>query len=208
MQHIDYLILGAGIAGLAAGQKLHEAGKDFLILEKDSTYGGLCGNFIVPSSAGDFLFDRFIHLSFTNSEIVRKFFDKTEYVTHIPNPVNYYHGTWIKHPAQNNLFPLSNEEKQKILADIKKREKYKNDFKKNYEIWLRYQFGDYFAENFPLVYTEKYWGVQVRDLETRWIGNRVYQPTMQEIEQGMKTSDTPVTYYAKEMCYPNTGRGV
>lgn len=207
MQHIDYIILGAGIAGLAAGQKLHDMGKDFLILEKDSTYGGLCGNFTVPSSVGDFLFDKFIHLSFTNSETVRKFFDKTEYVTHIPNPVNYYHGTWIKHPAQNNLFPLSDEEKQKILADLKKREKYKNDFEKNYEMWLRYQFGDYFAENFPLVYTEKYWGVHAHELETKWVGIRVYQPTLQEIEQGMKTCETPVTYYAKEMRYPNTGRG-
>lgn len=39
-------------------------------------------------------------------------------------------------------------------------------------------------------------------METEWIGNRVYQPSIEEILQGMKSKDTPITYYAKEMRYP------
>lgn len=38
-----YLILGAGPAGLAIANKLKDAGeKSFLVLEKESTTGGLC----------------------------------------------------------------------------------------------------------------------------------------------------------------------
>lgn len=201
MIKVDYLILGAGISGLAAGQKLKEENFDFLILEKNSSYGGLCDNFEIDG----FRFDRFVHFSFTEEHDVRKFFDQIYYYRHEPISYNYYHGKWIKHPAQNNLFPLSDKEKKLVLEDIVKRGKYKNEYQENYENWLRYQFGDYFAEHFPMVYTRKYWGVEAKQLETRWIGNRVYQPSLDEIKLGMNTLETPITYYAKEMRYPKKG---
>lgn len=201
MINIEYLILGAGISGLAAGQRLKEEGKEFVILEKNNSYGGLCDNFEIDG----FRFDRFVHFSFTKDPDVRKFFDKTEYYKHLPISYNYYKGHWIKHPAQNNLFPLSEHEKQLVLNGLADRQKYQDGYKENYERWLRYQFGDYFAENFPMVYTKKYWGVEAKELETKWVGNRVYQPTMDEILDGMRSSETPITYYAKEMRYPKTG---
>lgn len=201
MIHIDNLILGAGIAGLGAGQKLKESGKKYLILEKDDTYGGLCGNFTIDG----FRFDRFVHLSFTEEKYVRKFFDQTDYHTHIPNPHNYYHGIWIKHPAQNNLFPLSDDEKKQMLSDMEKRQVINYAKIKNYEQWLRAQFGNYFAEHFPMIYTKKYWGVNAKELEIKWIRNRIYQPTIEEVVKGMQTCETPITYYAKEMRYPKMG---
>lgn len=201
MIEIENLVLGAGISGLAAGQRLKELGKDYLILEQRSSYGGLCDNFEIDG----FRFDRFVHFSFAEEFDVRKFFDQVEFYRHIPNAYNYYHGLWIKHPAQNNLFPLSEEEKQKILQDMENRPVVEQKNIKNYEQWLRTQFGNYFAENFPMIYTKKYWGVEAKDLETKWVGNRVYQPSMDEVLEGMKTSETPVTYYAKEMRYPKNG---
>lgn len=198
---VDNIILGAGISGLAAGQKLKELGKDYIIIEKSNTYGGLCDNFVIDG----FQFDKFVHFSFTKNPDVRKFFDQEKFYKHIPNPENYYKGKWIKHPAQNNLYPISSDEKKQILTDMDNRIEYKNDFKKNYEYWLRYQFGDYFAEHFPMTYTRKYWGVDAKELETKWVGNRIYQPTMEEILEGMKTNETPITYYAKEMRYPKKG---
>ena len=102
MMQIENLILGAGIAGLAAGQHLKEKNQDYIIIEKAPYYGGLCSSYKV----GDFIFDYFIHMSFTNDAFVRKYFDLTDYISHEPDPYNYYHGLWIKHPAINNLFPL------------------------------------------------------------------------------------------------------
>lgn len=48
-------------------------------------------------------------------------------------------------------------------------------------------------------------GVEAKDLEKIWVGNRVYQPSMKEILEGMNTSETPIAYYAKEMRYPKVG---
>lgn len=197
------LILGSGIAGLGAAYKLSCNSQQSIVLEKDSTYGGLCGNFTIDG----FRFDRFVHFSFAKDEEVNRIFSagSPEVYRHIPNPFNLYHGLWIKHPAQNNLFPLSEQEKERIITDFRNRPDAESLVVDNYEEWLRIQYGDYFAEHFPMVYTRKYWMTEAADLETRWVGNRLYQPSLDEVIQGSQTSETPVTYYSKEMRYPVKG---
>ena len=49
------IILGAGISGLGAAYSLRQKGETPLVLEKDETYGGLCGCFTIDG----FTFDRF-----------------------------------------------------------------------------------------------------------------------------------------------------
>ena len=46
---------------------------------------------------------------------------------------------------------------------------------------------------------------EAKDLETRWVGQRIYQPSVEEVIKGSQTAETPVTYYAKEMRYPASG---
>ncbi len=196
------VILGAGISGLSASYHLNEAGTPSVIYEKDDVAGGLCGNFEIQG----FRFDRFIHLSFTSSAYVQSLFaEAATFYTHEPRAFNYYRGMWLKHPAQNNLFPLSEEEKAKIIEGFKKRPEIAADKIENYEQWLRVQYGDYFAENFPLDYTLKYWTLSASHLETKWIGSRMYKPSLEEVMQGAQSEDTPNTYYAKEMRYPKKG---
>lgn len=201
---VKNLILGAGISGLGAAYGFYKKGESALVLEKNNTYGGLCNSFEIDG----FRFDRFVHLTFAKEQVVNEIFTKScgKLQTHIPNPYNLYHGTWIKHPAQNNLYPLSDEEKEKIISDFMKRPSLDaNVSPKDYEQWLRWQFGDYFAEHFPMVYTRKYWMKEASELRTEWVGTRIYQPSVDEVVAGSKTSETPVTYYAKEMRYPQKG---
>lgn len=199
------IILGAGISGLGAAYSLRQKGETPLVLEKNETYGGLCGCFTIDG----FTFDRFVHLSFAKDERVLNIFNtsaKQRIITHIPNPYNIYNRKWIKHPAQNNLYPLSAEEKSLIINDFLSRpNNVEADKIDNYEQWLRIQFGNYFAEHFPMKYTKKYWMSEAKELETRWVGQRIYQPSVEEVIKGSKTADTPVTYYAKEMRYPASG---
>lgn len=198
------IILGAGISGLGAAYSLRQKGETPLVLEKDETYGGLCGCFTIDG----FTFDRFVHLSFAKDERVLNIFNTSakRIITHIPNPYNIYNRKWIKHPAQNNLYPLSAEEKSLIINDFLSRpNNVEADKIHNYEQWLRIQFGNYFAEHFPMKYTKKYWMSEAKELETRWVGQRIYQPSVEEVIKGSQTADTPVTYYAKEMRYPASG---
>ncbi len=203
MEVIDNVILGAGIAGLGASYALHERGEKSVIYEKDDTYGGLCGNFTING----FRFDRFVHFTFSKNDQVNSIFKASspEIYRHLPDAYNIYKGIWVKHPAQNNLYPLSEEEKQIIIRDFFNRKSPDEVSINSYEDWLRLQFGDYFAEHFPMVYTRKYWMREAKDLRTEWVGQRVYQPSVDEVIAGSKTSETPITYYAKEMRYPKYG---
>ncbi|NLD95025.1 MAG: NAD(P)-binding protein [Fibrobacter sp.] len=196
------IILGAGISGLAAGYYLKRSGKSSKIFEKNHSWGGLCDNFTI----NNFRFDRFVHLSFTEDKAANDLFlNATPYIRHTPNPFNLYYGKWIKHPAQNNLYPLTEEEKVKILNDIKNRKEIPVDKINNYEEWLRTQYGDYFAEKFPMRYTKKYWQTEARDLGVKWVGNRMYRPSYDEVALGCRSTETPLAYYAKEMRYPEKG---
>lgn len=202
------IVLGAGIAGLGAAYSLRNGGENATVIEKDDTYGGLCGNFTIEG----FHFDRFIHFDFTLSKEVFEIFRKSspEIFLHESNPFNIYNGRWIKYPTQNNLYPLDEKEKQAILNDLMNRPTNVDTGSiENFEQWLRFQFGNYFAEHFPMRYTRKYWMSEARDLEIMWLnskrGSRFYQPTVEEVLQGCKTAETPVTYYSKEMRYPKKG---
>jgi len=198
------LILGAGLAGLGASHALKLKGEPSLVLERRDAFGGLAGNFEIDG----FRFDRFVHFSFTKDNRVNDIFLRNEFISHIPNPSNIYKRKWIKHPAQNNLYPLAEDEKATIIEDFK----YRKDTSEpcdlanlNYEDWLRCQFGNYFAEHFPMVYTRKYWMKEARELRTEWVGNRLYRPSIEEVVAGSKQEDGRVTYYAKEMRYPAKG---
>lgn len=199
MDMVDYLILGAGISGLSASYHLKQKGYESIIIEKESQIGGLCRSFKING----FTFDHFIHLSFTQNDYVKSIFNsQVDSIEHIPNPHCYYQGKWIKHPAQNNLFPLEVEEKIKVFIDFVNRKQIKEQ---TYADWLFNCYGESFAKSFPMRYTRKYWGVEASELELEWIGKRMYKPSMEEVLRGMLTEDTPVTYYAKKMYYPIKG---
>lgn len=195
------VILGAGISGISASYHLNKKGIENIVFEKDSDWGGLCGNFTIDG----FRFDKAIHLSFTEDEYVKKLFAKScDYITHKPMAYNYYKGSWLKHPAQNNLLPLSLDEKIEIISDFAENNNKKENIE-NYEEWLKSQYGNYFSDNFPIPYTRKYWTLEAKDLSTTWVGDRMYRPNIKEVLKGAFEKNTPNTYYAKEMRYPKVG---
>lgn len=196
------VILGAGIAGISAGYHLKQKGIDSVIYEKDNDWGGLCGNFSIDG----FRFDRFVHFSFATDENDKSLFAaSTGMIEHIPFPSNYYKGFWLRHPAQNNLAPLPIQEKVDIITDFVNRPQKDISNIVTYDEWLRVQYGNYFAEHFPFVYTKKYWGVSADKLETKWVGVRMYTPDLRQVLQGSYSTQDECFYFAKKMLYPKKG---
>ena len=194
-------ILGAGIAGIAAGYHLSQRGIEHTIFEKNSSWGGLCDNFSIGEG---FLFDKFVHLSFTKSEVVKDLFHKnTAFYSHKPESSNYYKNLWLKHPVQNNLAPLSIEEKIRIIEDFVAKPTLNTIH--NYEDWLLVQFGMYFKEHFPEKYTYKYWTLPSKELTTDWLGSRISIPSLEVLLRGAFEVQEKNFYYAQEMRYPQQG---
>lgn len=118
---------------------------------------------------------------------------------------NHYKGAWLKHPAQNNLAPLSSDEKVKIINDFVSRPQKNVDDIKNYDEFLRSQFGNYFAENFPFKYTRKYWGLEAKELETQWVKIRMHFPDLEQVLKGSYEVQKDNFYYTNFMRYPKKG---
>jgi protoporphyrinogen oxidase len=199
MEQVDILILGAGIAGLGAALRARELGREAVIVEERASAGGLLDNFTIDG----FRFDHAVHLSFASEPKVREIFDRTPYLTHPADSTCFEDGRWLKHPVQNNLYPLPAEERVALLKSFLARPD--SGDVADYEAWLRHQYGDMIAERYPLRYTDKYWATPARELSTTWIGNRMRRAELDEIAFGMMTADTPNTYYTKEMRYPEAG---
>lgn len=94
---VKYLILGAGISGLAFASKLES---DYAIIEKEATPGGLCRTFYQDGFTWDFA-GHFFH--FKNNES-KKYFsavlgDENCY-KHNKNTSIFYHGKMIDYPFQ------------------------------------------------------------------------------------------------------------
>jgi protoporphyrinogen oxidase len=199
METIDIVILGAGVAGLGAALRARELQRQAVVFEARDRTGGLLDNFTVDG----FRFDHAVHLSFANEPEVRAIFDRTPYLTHPADSYCWDDGHWLKHPVQNNLYPLPPEQRVALIKSFLARpDELAQD---DYESWLRHQYGDAIAERWPLRYTRKYWAVPARELSTTWIGNRMRRAELDEILFGALTGDTPNTYYTKEMRYPVAG---
>lgn len=199
MNKIDVLVLGGGPAGLSAAFTLNESGINVGLYDKNDIPGGLCRSFNIDG----FTFDTFAHVNFCKDPyVVSMLENKTDFITHIPEAYNYSKGTWIRNPVQNNLVNLDIEERIKIIKGFTERKKI---VPRNYDEWLRMQYGDYFTDNYPAKYTRKYWTVEPEMLETKWVGGRMYTPTIEEVLRGAMTSETPNVHYSKEMHYPSKG---
>lgn len=196
------VILGSGIAGISAGYHLEKTGEKVVIYEKNDDWGGLCGNFTIDG----FRFDKFVHFTFTDDPYIKGIFEKSSPLYNHPSiSYNYYNGYWLKHPAQNNLAPLPIEEKVHIITDFVNRKQVPIDEIKDYAQWLEVQYGNYFAHNFPFKYTKKYWGLNAKELETKWVGKRMYSPDLAQVLRGSYEVQDETFYYTKYMRYPKKG---
>ncbi len=192
------IVLGAGIAGISAGYFARKLGMEAVVFEAAPRAGGLLDNFTIDG----FRFDNAIHLSFATEPEVRAIFDLTPYIAHPAVSWCWDDGVWLKHPVQNNMFPLLVDERVELIAGLLARP---NLTIKNYRDWLIYQYGEAITLRWPLPYTEKYWTVPAEGLGTGWIGNRVRRADVREVLRGAFTSETPNHYYATEMRYPMQG---
>ena len=203
MINVNTAIIGAGFAGIAAGLATQQKCLDTIIFEAEAAWGGVCGNFFV----GNFRFDKAVHLSFNEPELVKKIFLSLPHYSHSSEARNYGDGFWIRHPVQNNLRELPVEERIKIVESFINRKKISNEKISDYAQWLELQYGKYFAEKYPKRYTRKYWATDAQNLNCNWCGNRMYQPSIHEVLKGaFPDAATPDNvYYAKSMHYPKVG---
>lgn len=144
---------GCGISGLGA----YYANKEAHIYEASEHAEGICNGFVI----NDFYFDQAVHFTFTENEIVRKVFDRTEQYYHYPQPYCWYMESWLHHPAQNNLYPFSPKFKVAAVKGFLQRNG--RECAEDFKAWLIGGYGKF--------YMKIYIGRTMRNIDRRiWKG--------------------------------------
>lgn len=200
------LILGGGLSGLAAAYWLGaESGP---VLERSAHPGGHTHSW----TKNGFTWDEGPHVQFGRHPIAKQFFRRlgdSSYIEQESVILNYWRGSWIPHPAQVNLFHAPADQRGKyadsLLNAKSQRDPAALKEAANYWEWLVAAYGEDFARDFPLRYTEKYWTIHPREMSTAWLGPRMHLPTREEIVLGTQANVGSGAHYLNRFTYPAKG---
>ena len=195
-------ILGAGMAGFGAAYRLYEEGMKGIVYEKKRYYGGHSTSFKYNNG---FIFDVGPHVSFTKDKRIQELFAESvnkDYQIIKTNVNNYWHGHWIKHPAQCNLYGLPPDLTVDILNDFIHAQNNDCGEIHTYADWLKASFGKTFAETFPMEYGLKFHTTTPDNMSTDWLGPRLYRPKLKEILFGALSPTTTDVHYISNFRYP------
>lgn len=184
MKKLETLIIGAGISGLSYAVNSNE---DYLIVEKDSSAGGLCRTFYEKEFVWDYA-GHFFH--FANPDIKKMFEDSIsadDMVVRKKNTNINYNGNYINYPFQMNIHQLPKDEFINCLYDLfNKNEKDSYD---NFEDMLYGKFGRSITEKFLKPYNEKLYACDLVELDTNAMGRFFPYANTTQIINNMKKSE-------------------
>jgi protoporphyrinogen oxidase len=199
MIDVKYLIIGAGVSGLAFANHIKD--KNFLIVEKENEAGGYCR--IVKR--GDYIWDfsgHFFHFA-TNQwkDFFEERIDKAEILRIKKNTKIYYKGNLIDYPFQKNIHQLEKEEFIDCLYDLFHR--YDIGTKSSFKNMLYEKFGKSISEKFLVPYNEKLYACDLNMLDSDAMGRFFPYADVKEIIDNMKKSDNES--YNDFFLYPKGG---
>jgi protoporphyrinogen oxidase len=198
------VVLGAGLAGLAASSRLAARGVDVCVLEKAPRPGGLSSSMRVDG----FTFDHGPHVSFTKREDIRRLFARAvdgRFKEARAELLNLWRGHWIPHPAQSHLFGLPLDVVVRCLVDFTAASRQPPATLATYQDWCVANLGRAFSEEFTFRYTRKYWTAEARQLTADWVGNRMHAPALEEVLRGALSEQPADQHYITSYRYPTDG---
>lgn len=196
----EFLILGAGVAGLGAGVTLKKENRDSLILEKDTVVGGLNRNSTLHGCDFDFGPKILLLDDSENSKDILSFFgDNYEKYPVVERTYLSQYGL-LGFPLQRFLIDLPKTEQAKIISDLNKTQDSPREVK-SFRDWLINGFGEYFCNLVLFPYEEKKWQIDLSEMDYKWALDRPIKVNYEEIIGGSKVRLTPNKYYY----YPKTG---
>jgi protoporphyrinogen oxidase len=196
------VILGAGFAGLGSAAVLRAAGVPYLILERESTPGGLART----DRIGEYLFDQAGHFIHRGGRL----FDATiaasgvEFEEHTRRSAVLIDYCIVPYPLQFNLWaapaPLRRAVELEIdalpaevAADV------------DFASLVEQAWGQSLAETFFIPYAEKLWRRPSSDLPADWAGRFIPRRDVALLRRGLQQPLEGYGYNARFL-YPRSGR--
>ncbi len=173
MEHIEYVIIGAGPTGLGAGLRLQELNvRSFVLLEQHAYAGGLSASF--EDRAG-FTWDIGGHVVFSRLESFLRLFDALvgdDALTHQRLAQVRLADRWVPYPFQNNIRHLPKELLWECLEGLLA-PRPEPTAAAHFGQWMEAVFGAGITRLFMRPYNFKVWATPPEAMDFRWIGERV-----------------------------------
>lgn len=171
----DVIIVGAGPAGLTAALLLAEKGFHPIVLEADRRYVGGISRTVEYRG---YHFDIGGHRFFSKAKEVEDFWSRVlpdDMLTRPRKSRIFYRGRFFSYPLKpvEALMRLGPIESARCMFSFAHARLRPIPNPRNFEDWVRNQFGRRLYEIFFKHYTEKVWGMSCRDISADWAAQRI-----------------------------------
>jgi protoporphyrinogen oxidase len=207
------VIIGAGPAGLTAAYELMKRGDTVVVFEADEVVGGISQTV----ERDGWRFDIGGHRFFTKVPEVEALWNEIlpaeDFLLRPRMSRIFYDGKYYDYPlkASNALRNLGLVESVRCVGSYIWAQIRPPRDQSNYENWLVARFGWRLYRRFFETYTEKVWGVPVRDMPSDWAAQRVKGLSLgNAIVNALKPKrkQTEITSLIEEFRYPKYGPGM
>ncbi|MEE8552168.1 MAG: FAD-dependent oxidoreductase [Desulfobacterales bacterium] len=173
----EILIMGGGLAGLAAGSVLTQAGLSVKVLEKGATVGGLSRTIV----HGGFRFDLGGHRFFTKNKIIEEFLQNLMdgELLKLPRKSKIlFRNKYVDYPLKplNAISSMGVPMTLKAICDYaleRIKRQYRVSNMVSLEDWIVSQFGRTMFNIYFKEYSEKVWGIECSKLSMEWVVQRI-----------------------------------
>jgi protoporphyrinogen oxidase len=200
------LIVGGGLTGLVAAERLERAGTPVTVLEREAEPGGACRSL----SDDGFVFDytgHLLHVARPETEAYLRELGLWQQLTvHQRRAAVVIDGRSTPYPVQINTHGLSPEVRRDcLLGFVRAWAQETTEEPKDFGAWVLDRFGDGLAEHFFFPYNSKLYRALPEELSLDWVGRYVPKPKLEEVVDGaLGLHDENVGYNAT-FRYPAKG---
>jgi len=192
MKRVPYVVLGAGVAGLAAGWEL---GDRAIVVERDSRPGGL----VRTERRGDYWFDRVLHLLYFPNDSTAARIQTLPGLALAPCPPE----AWVesrsgitRFPFQMHLGSLPPDVIAACLRDLAACTFGPRETPRSFEALLLATFGQAMCDEFLLPYNRKVWKRDLATLAPSGFQWNITPPDFLEVVRGALSNRTFGSYNA------------
>jgi protoporphyrinogen oxidase len=206
----DFVVIGAGPAGLTAGWELTKLGLRPVVIEQQSLVGGLAST----AQYRGYYFDMGGHRFFTKVGDVKKLWREVlqNHLLRRPRLSRiYYNGKFFYYPLRplNALKGLGLWEGLLIVLSYLRWQLFPYRREDTFEQWVTNRFGKRLFQIFFKAYTEKVWGISCSELKAEWAAQRIKDLSLRTVLTNMfLKSKKPIKTLIEEFDYPRYGPGM